>query len=97
MKSYFVYILQCCDNSYYVGVTNDVAKRFYEHQEGLIEGCYTSERRPVTLMHVEEYGDIIDAISREKQIKGWSRAKKRALIDEDYLMLVKLSKGRPLK
>ena len=76
--------------SYYTGVTNDVERRFYEHQEGLIEGCYTHDKRPLKLMHVEEFTDIIEAISREKQIKGWSRRKKEAIIAGDYEELVEL-------
>ena len=95
MKSYFIYILQCSDGSYYIGVTNDVERRFYEHQEGLIERCYTHNKRPVKLMYVEEFGDIVEAISREKQIKGWSREKKMALIDGDFERLVTLSKSCP--
>ena len=81
--------------SYYTGVTNDVERRFYEHQEGLIEGCYTHDKRPLELMHVEEFTDIIEAICREKQIKGWSRRKKEAIIAGDYEELVKLSKSHP--
>ncbi|HDO22209.1 MAG TPA: GIY-YIG nuclease family protein [Nitrospirae bacterium] len=76
--------------SYYTGVTNDIERRFYEHQEGLIEGCYTHDKRPLKLIHVEEFTDIIEAISREKQIKGWSRRKKEAIIAGDYEELVKL-------
>jgi putative endonuclease len=95
MKSYYTYILQCLDGSYYTGVTNDVEKRFYEHQEGLIEGCYTHNKRPVKLTHVEEFTDIVEAINREKQIKGWTRQKKKALIAGDYEMLADLSKNHP--
>ena len=95
MKSYYIYILQCLDGSYYTGVTNYVEKRFYEHQEGLIEGCYTHNKRPVKLMYVEEFGDIVEAISREKQIKGWSKQKKKALIAGDFEKLIKLSKSNP--
>jgi putative endonuclease len=95
MRRYYIYILQCSDNSYYTGVTNDIEKRFHEHQEGLIEGCYTHNRRPLQLMHVEEFTDIIEAISREKQIKGWSRQKKEALINGDFEGLVRLSKSHP--
>ncbi|MEW6003412.1 MAG: GIY-YIG nuclease family protein, partial [Nitrospirota bacterium] len=70
-------------------------KRLYEHQEGLITCCYTHDKRPVKLMYVEEYIDVIEAISREKQIKGWSRKKKEALIAGNYGKLVELSKGHP--
>ena len=95
MKTYYIYILQCSDGSYYTGVTNDVEKRFYEHQEGLIEWCYTHNKRPVKLMYVEDFTDIVEAISREKQIKGWTRKKKEALIVKDFERLVGLSKSHP--
>jgi len=95
MKTYYVYILQCSDGSYYTGVTNDVERRFYEHQEGLIEGCYTHNKRPLKLMYVEEFTDIVEAISREKQIKGWTRKKKEALIAGDFEKLAKLSRRYP--
>jgi putative endonuclease len=93
MKSYYVYVLQCSDRSYYTGVTNDIEKRFYQHQEGLIERCYTYNKRPVTLKLIEECSDINEAISREKQIKGWTRKKKEALFKGEYKKLIELSKG----
>ncbi|MEW6570576.1 MAG: GIY-YIG nuclease family protein [Nitrospirota bacterium] len=95
MKSYYIYILRCSDGSYYTGVTGDIEKRLYEHEQGLIAGCYTHDRRPVKLMHVEEYAEVNEAISREKQIKGWSRKKKEALILGNYEKLVELSKCHP--
>jgi len=95
MKSYYVYILQCSDGSYYTGVTNDIERRVYEHQEGLIENCYTHNKRPIKLRHVEESSDIGAAISREKQIKGWTRKKKEALIAGDYEMLLQLARKHP--
>jgi putative endonuclease len=94
MNSYYVYILKCSDGSYYTGVTNDIQRRFYEHQEGLIEDCYTHDKRPVDLLFTEEYHDVNEAIGREKQIKGWSRKKKEALINGDFEKLIELSKGR---
>lgn len=95
MKSYYIYILQCSDGSYYTGVTNNVERRFYEHQEGLIDGCYTHNKRPVQLMYMEEFADILDAISREKQIKGWTKKKKEALVAGNFEKLVELAKSRP--
>ena len=95
MKPYYVYILRCSDGSYYTGITNSVERRLYEHQEGLIERCYTHNRRPVKLVYVEEYADVIEAISREKQIKGWTRAKKEALIKGDMNKLKELAKCHP--
>jgi len=90
MKDYFVYILKCADDSYYTGVTNNLEKRISEHQSGLIKG-YTSSRLPVKLVFSERFSDVNDAIRFEKQVKGWSRKKKEALINKDFDLLVKLS------
>ncbi len=95
MKSYYIYILQCSDGSYYTGVTNDVKKRLYEHQEGLIVGCYTHNKRPVKLLYTEEFSDVRDAIAREKQIKGWTRKKKEALISGKFDNLIVFSRSHP--
>ncbi|MCH8157390.1 MAG: GIY-YIG nuclease family protein [Nitrospinae bacterium] len=94
MKKYFVYILKCSDNSYYTGVTNNVEKRVSEHQEGWIKECYTYNKRPVQLVFQEEFRLVDQAIQSEKQIKGWSRKKKEALIRGDYDQLPELSKNR---
>ena len=90
MKDYFVYILKCSDDSYYTGVTNNLEKRFSEHQSGIIKG-YTSKRLPVRLVFSERLTDINQAIRFEKQIKGWNRKKKEALINRDIDLLVQLS------
>ena len=87
MKDYFVYILECSDNSFYTGVTHDIEKRLKEHQSGLING-YTSKRLPVKLVFSERFREIDQAIRFEKQIKGWSRKKKLALINGDIDLLV---------
>ena len=89
-KTYWVYILKCSDGSFYTGSTSDLEKRLSEHQNGLIK-CYTRSRRPVKLVFSEYFESAYDAISAERQIKGWSRAKKKALIKRDYELLVKLS------
>ena len=89
---YYVYILICSDGSYYTGVTNSLERRIAEHQQGLITTCYTWARRPLTLKYSEAYRFVQDAISREKQIKGWSRKKKEALINGDPDALRRLSK-----
>ncbi len=85
--NYFVYILRCADGKYYVGVTNDVDRRFAEHQEGYDPAGFTYSRRPVELVLVEWYQYIQHAIEREKQLKGWSRKKKEALITGDETAL----------
>jgi len=91
---YYVYILQCSDGSYYTGITNNVERRFHEHQEGLEQGCYTYEKRPLQLVFSEEFAEATDAIAREKQVKGWTRKKKEALIRGDFDRLVELAKKR---
>jgi len=79
-----VYIVLCSDDSFYIGVTNDVERRVWEHNEGIDTGCYTFKRRPVRLMYASEFPDAMSAIDWEKRIKRWSREKKQALIDGDW-------------
>jgi predicted GIY-YIG superfamily endonuclease len=79
MSQGFMYILECADGSYYTGSTNDIDRRLTEHQAG--EGAnYTKKRLPVKLLYLEEYDRLDDAFYREKQVQGWSRKKKEALI-----------------
>jgi putative endonuclease len=93
MKNYYVYTLRCSDQSYYTGVTNNLEKRLAEHQSGFIKG-YTSTRLPVKLMFSANFNDINQAIRFEKQMKGWSRKKKEALIKGDFESLIQLSKSK---
>ncbi len=80
MKGY-TYILRCANGSYYTGSTKDLARRLYQHQSG--EGAnHTKKHLPVTLVYVEEYDRIDTAFYREKQIQGWTRKKKEALIKD---------------
>ena len=91
-----VYILRCRDGSYYTGLTKQtIEARVWEHNAGVYDG-YTAKRRPVELVFTETYDRIIDAIARERQIKGWSRRKKEALIALDYEALPGLSKRGPV-
>jgi putative endonuclease len=92
MKQYHVYILLCSDGSYYTGVTNDIDRRFIEHESGVNKDCYTFSRRPLKLVFGEPFPDINQAIAFEKQIKGWRREKKAALINGNWEQLPKLSK-----
>ena len=90
-----VYILRCSDNSYYTGLTKqDIDARVWEHNAGIYDG-YTAKRRPCTLVFMEVYDRLTEAIDRERQIKGWSRKKKEALMVYDYERLVPLSKRGP--
>ncbi len=75
--AYHVYILLCSDGSYYTGVTNNLNRRLEEHNIGLVPTCYTFKRRPLQLKFTESYQFVNEAIAREKQIKGWSRKKRK--------------------
>lgn len=94
MKRYWVYILKCADNSYYTGVTNDIENRVAQHQEGINPGSYTHNRRPVELVFNYEFNDVTQAIAFEKQVKGWNRKKKEAIISGQWDLLPELSKNR---
>ncbi|MBW7866880.1 MAG: GIY-YIG nuclease family protein [Brumimicrobium sp.] len=86
----YIYILECSDGSYYTGSTKDLKRRLAQHQLG--EGAnHTKKRLPVKLVYYEEYNRIDTAFYREKQIQGWSRAKKEALINGQTNLLNELS------
>lgn len=91
MKFYYVYIVKCSDATYYTGVTNDVERRLNEHNDGIKPDSYTCSRRPVELVFQYEFNDIAQAIAFEKQIKGWSRKKKEAIINNNWNSLPELS------
>lgn len=81
---YYVYILQCADGSYYTGSTSDLSRRFTEHMSGVDHFAYTYSRRPLKLVWTEECMSKEQALSFERQVNGWSRAKKEALIQNDW-------------
>ncbi|MEO0612241.1 MAG: GIY-YIG nuclease family protein [Pseudomonadota bacterium] len=89
----FVYILKCADKSYYIGSHrgNDVMTRVAEHENGLYPKAYTFRRRPVKLAWSEYFTRYDEMVAFERQIKGWSRWKKEALIDGEWQALPKLS------
>jgi putative endonuclease len=92
--SAFVYILRCADGSYYVGSTRTTLEhRIAQHNDGMFIG-HTSRRRPVTLVFHQKFDRITDAIAAERQLKGWKRAKKEALIRGDLEALPALSRNR---
>ena len=80
MKRHYVYMMTNKSRTLYTGVTNNLERRVWEHQNKLVEG-FTKRYNITRLVYWEEYADIRDAISREKQIKGWLRRKKIALIE----------------
>ena len=88
----WAYILRCADGSYYVGTAQQsLERRLAEHQDGTYRG-YTFLRRPVELMWSQAFESATDAIAAERQLKGWRREKKEALIRGDYAKLPALSK-----
>jgi len=92
MNHYHVYILRCSDNSYYTGITNNIGRRLIEHQLGENLRCYTYKRRPVQLVFNEVFNDVNQAIAFEKQVKGWRREKKDAIINGNWDLLPELAK-----
>jgi putative endonuclease len=91
----FVYVLRCADGSYYVGSAtgDDLSRRIAEHENGAYPG-YTHARRPIRLVWSERFDRITDAIAVERKLKGWSRAKKEALIEGDWRTINLLAKRR---
>jgi tRNA/rRNA methyltransferase len=90
MKPFFVYMLICSDGSYYIGHTDNIEKRIAEHHDGSIKG-YTQSRLPVNVVYIKDFATRDEALIVERQIKGWSRKKKDALIRDDWNMIKKLS------
>ena len=83
MKLFHVYMLRCADDSYYVGHTDDLERRMAQHRAGDIDG-YTKKHGPVELVWSQETATREEALTAERRIKGWARAKKEALIREDW-------------
>ncbi|MGO8919408.1 MAG: GIY-YIG nuclease family protein [Stellaceae bacterium] len=91
--SAFVYILRCADGSYYVGSTRaSLDERLAQHEAGTFDG-YTARRRPLCLVFAQEFDRVTDAIAAERQVKGWRREKKEALIRGDWDALPALAAG----
>ena len=78
--AFYVYIIRCCDGSYYTGYTRDIVQRVEEHNKGKASK-YTSSRRPVELIYSESHATKGLAMKREIEIKGWNRMQKQTLID----------------
>jgi len=91
--SFWIYLLRCADGSYYTGHTEDLDKRIGEHVAGVCGG-YTATRLPVELVWSQECSTRVEALSFERQIKGWGRAKKEALIRGDWNEVSRLAKCR---
>ena len=87
----YVYILLCADGTYYTGVTNDLERRLNEHNWGIDKEAYTYSRRPLQLKFYEAFDSALKGIEFEKRVKKWSKAKKEALINENWDRLKELS------
>jgi predicted GIY-YIG superfamily endonuclease len=93
---HFVYMLRCRDGSYYVGSTQDVETRLRVHQSG--KGpAFTAKRLPVELVYQEPFATLEEVVQREQQLKGWTRAKKEALVAGDKQKLQDLPTSRQTK
>jgi putative endonuclease len=88
----YMYILECADGTYYTGSTVNLEKRLWEH-ENMLGANYTKKKHPVRLVYSEEYARVDEAFYREKQVQGWSHAKKKALIEGEYNKLPELAKN----
>ena len=92
MKQYFVYIMTSTKGTLYTGMTNNLHRRVYEHKHKMNKG-FTSRYDVNRLVYIETFGDVKDAIAREKQIKSWRRSKKLDLIKEMNPKWEDLSEG----
>ncbi|MBZ0179656.1 MAG: GIY-YIG nuclease family protein [Melioribacteraceae bacterium] len=92
MNQYYVYIMTNFSKTLYTGMTNDLKKRVYQHKNKLIPG-FTSRYNITKLIYYEIFNDVRAAIAREKQIKGWTRTKKIALIEKANPKWRDLSEG----
>jgi len=83
MKTYYVYIMASQSRTLYVGVTSNLERRVQEHKQKVSTGSFTSHYNITKLVWYAETNEVIEAIAKEKEIKGWIRARKRALIQEN--------------
>jgi predicted GIY-YIG superfamily endonuclease len=97
MKQYWTYMLRCRDGSYYIGMSSDVNVREAVHAQGIDPKSYVYGRRPVTIVWSESFASPDDAIRAEKRLKGWSRAKKEALIRGDWDEIRRLARSHALR
>ena len=93
VKQYWTYMLRCRDGSYYVGVTSEIEIRLAKHALGVDPDAYTFRRRPVSVVYSDVFSTPDEAIFVEKRLKGWSRAKKDALVRVDWDTIRELSRS----
>jgi predicted GIY-YIG superfamily endonuclease len=93
MNNFYIYILKCNDDSYYVGHTDDIDKRIAEHESNAYD-CYTSKRLPIKVMYMQTFATRGEALEMERLVKKWSRKKKEALIENNWSKLISLAKKK---
>ena len=93
--AFYTYLLRCGDGSYYAGHTDDIDRRMAEHSTGAFGG-YTARRLPVSLVWSDSFMTRDEAFANERKLKGWSRAKKEALIAGDWKLISQLARNRQL-
>ncbi|WP_439134741.1 GIY-YIG nuclease family protein [Pseudomaricurvus sp.] len=91
--SFWVYILKCADNSYYTGHTDNLEQRLHQHHSRQIPTCYTARRLPLELMFSQSFTTREEALETERQIKGWSRQKKEAMMRGDWEAVSRLAEN----
>ncbi|MDR4493848.1 MAG: GIY-YIG nuclease family protein [Nitrospirales bacterium] len=91
--SFWVYMLRCADGSYYTGHTDNLDKRIQEHHMGVICTCYAFHRRPIQLVFSQNFRTREEALVSERQIKGWSRKKKEAMIQGNWVEVSRLARS----
>ena len=91
--SFWVYVLRCSDGSYYTGHSDQLESRIAQHFAGEDPGCYTYNRRPFEVVFSQEFPTREEALASERQIKGWSRKKKEAMIRGDWAEVSRLARS----
>ncbi|MGK2942432.1 MAG: GIY-YIG nuclease family protein [Immundisolibacter sp.] len=95
--AFWVYILRCADASYYTGHTDNLEQRLGQHTSGAIATCYTYTRRPLQLAFSQHFATREEALTAERQIKGWSRKKKEAMMRGDWAEVSRLARSAPVR
>ncbi|MDE2053682.1 MAG: GIY-YIG nuclease family protein [Xanthomonadaceae bacterium] len=91
--AFSLYVLECSDGTFYIGQTDDLDERMRQHDAGKAHS-YTASRRPLKLLHVEEFETRYEALTMERKLKGWSRAKKLAYMSGDWKTVSSLAKRK---
>jgi putative endonuclease len=91
---FWIYMIRCSDDSFYVGHTDNFEKRIAQHRQGSIVTCYTFRRRPVVLVFAQDFPTREEALAMERRVKGWRRVKKFALCRGDWAEISRLGKRR---